>query len=186
MSSEVITVPYNNTATISTIQQTLLNKLVNQTIGYSSLSYTLDNQVLFGLSLIIAITIMLLLILGLDHAYFHWNTYVLPRVGTRLEKDKWHRISKVLFIAISILLALVFYPPLITPTLQRRINPNFQIPKKFVALQPIGIGLVLFEIVLVIGYGIGYATYIERRKIRIKWDAYQRKFTKYFKRLETL
>ena len=160
MSSEVITVPYNSTATISAIQQTLFNKLDNQTIGWSSLSYSIDNQVYFGLSLIISIIIMFLLILGLDFAYFHRTTYV-PRV----RQDKWHNFYIVMSTVIIIFLFLAFYPPLITPTLQHLVNPNFKIAKGFSRLQPVGIGMGLSVIVLVIGYfaivGLGNTVKVE-------------------------
>jgi len=152
MGSQVLAIPNsvisNGTSTAYGVEKSLIDQLVNQTVGWSSLSYTID-QKYFAASLSISIGIMLLLILALDFAFVHRVAYT-PKWGI----DKWHNFQWVISIVIIVLILLVFYPPFITPVLQKWINPNFQIDTTPLMqnVRLVGIGMVLFVIILVFGY----------------------------------
>jgi len=109
MSSAVLGVTFNEAVGITTIagmQNYLVGKFESGShISLTSLFYSLDQHVLFGISFLILFAIWFLLILGLDFAYVHRVTYV-----PRMRIDRWHNFWIVMVIIIIILLVFVIYP----------------------------------------------------------------------------
>ena len=146
MTSEVPTIPNNATVSQTTpiyaIQQLLTSKLVNETTGWTALSYSID-QKYFAASLGISIIVMLVLILGLDFAYVH-----------KEKDDKWHGFRITIAIIIGILIVVALLPAYVTPPLQAWINPSYHAAKGLFYKQIADAIIVITIIVLPVGYFI--------------------------------
>ncbi len=137
MSSEIVTIPNNippanATTPLGYIQSTLVTNY-SQITGWSNLAYNID-QKSFGLSLVLSVSIMVLLMLIFDFAYFHlYHKNDIYLRGTHIilkDTKKWKICSAyiLLLIFIALILISIIYPPWITPSLQSIVNCLF--PKK--------------------------------------------------------
>jgi hypothetical protein len=133
MGSEVIAVPNNMPNNVTTplyvIQNSVINKLLNQQPGWTSIAYSL-NQRYFGISLLPTFLIVIFYFLLADFFYFYiykHRDFVLLfyKCTNRTKWSNWWLALSCSLIAISfgLLVVSIVYPPFITSHLRSLVEP---------------------------------------------------------------